>query len=145
MPNRPLSSSVSTALVAGAALVLALACGGTATPEPTPAETIEFAQPAAPSQPAPVVEGLAGELGFPVGRGEVQGSDTRTFEILHRSAFDAGAQWADYRDALEVAGWTLRPTEVPPFEGVFVKESQQLQLSCELKGTSVFVRGTRIR
>lgn len=142
MRDRSPASLVSTASICGVLLAV-LACGGAGPVDaPQPDPEIEFAKPA----PRPEVEGLAGELGFPVGEGgEAQVSDERTFEILHRSAFDAGSQWADYRDELEADGWTLRPTEIPPFEGVFVKEAQQISLSCELKGTSVFVRGTRLR
>ena len=129
--------------LASCLLLGGLACGGVGSDgtEAQP-ESIEFAKPAVPP---PVVQGLAGELGFPVGSGEVQVSDARDFVILHRSTYDAGYPWGDYRARLEADGWSWIESPTPPFEGIFVKEHQQIQLSCELKGSSVFVRGTRLK
>jgi hypothetical protein len=137
-----MSARVLTVAAFATGFVACLACGGSGAPD-DPAPGIEFAKPIAP---APEVSGLAGELGFPVGDGaEVQESDARGFVIRHRSAFDAGYQWADYRAQLESDGWRWTEAETPPFEGVFVKGDEQITLSCELKGTSVVVRGARIK
>jgi len=130
-------------------VLISLACGGgaggsTAAPE---ADALEFAAQPAP-QPEPVTSkataGLGLVLDFPLADGAVQESVDGRVDILYRSAFDPGKQWDAYKAHLESQGWVWRKTKVPPFDGLFVRDGKQVRLSCELAGTSVWVRARSI-
>ncbi|MCB9675477.1 MAG: hypothetical protein H6737_10200 [Alphaproteobacteria bacterium] len=141
-------SRTSTVAALVAVTLTGLACGGVGSGGAGPGDPaeLEFA-----SQKGPVpddgpaaAEGLGAELRFPVGGGDVRVSDDKHVEVLHVSAFDAGYQWSDYKARLEEEGWVWKPTNVPPFEGIFEKDRKRILLSCELAGTSVWVRARRL-
>lgn len=122
------------------AVGLALACGGSAGGEPR-APAIDFAPVPAPSLSSGASsDGFAGQLGLPLGSEMLKKNEEGAIDLLYPSAFDATVPFTGVREHLEAQGWGMRPTDIPPFEAMFTKDDQRIQLTAERAGSSVWIR-----
>ncbi len=100
-----------------------------------PKEAVAAAKPEANSEQGTILE----HLGIPVGNGIVGESTDKSAQIVYRSAFAVQKTWTLYTDSLEANGWVRKNTTVPPYESLYDKEREVLDLRMRMGGTSVIV------
>lgn len=124
--------------VLAALVASALACGGGGA-GPAEAPPIDFA-PAPVPEASAATEGLAGELGLPIGAEMLKKNEERAVDLLFPSAFDTAGPFGEVVTHLEGRGWTRRSSEEPGPPAVFDQGDDTIEVSAELAGSSVWIR-----